>query len=159
VVLKHAGGSNSVKGDYLFRTFIGNEFQNGMWGILRVGETGKDVVTVTQACGPPTMDFTVNGVNTVNPANHHMAATVTITGSGLPAIPPVPVDPMTGAWTFSSNAITTVPPTITVTSAQGGKATVATTMCPIQAGPQTPPPNTITIDVDRFRLKAPATKK
>jgi hypothetical protein len=41
------------------------------------------------------MNFRVAGVNTVNPANHHMSATVTITGTGL-SIPPVAVDPMDG---------------------------------------------------------------
>jgi hypothetical protein len=158
VVLKHAGGSNSVKGDYLFRTFIGGDFLNGMWGLVRVGETGKDVVTVTTYCGQPTTSFTVAGVNTVNPANHHMAATVTITGAGL-TIPPVAVNPITGQWSFTSTTITTVPATIAVTSTQGGKATIATTLCPIQAPPAESEPAISTRDVDRFRAKPPVVVK
>jgi hypothetical protein len=67
-VLAHAGGSHGVKGDYLFRTFIAQNFQNGMWGLLRVGDPGKDVVTVTNFC-PAQGSFTVGGVNTVNPSN------------------------------------------------------------------------------------------
>src|SRR5262249_28293256 len=128
VVLRKAGGSSAVQGDYLFRTFIGSDFQNGIWGLVRVGPPAKDVVIITKYCGQPA--FTVEGVNTVNPANGHMAATVTITGSGLPPNPPVMVNPRTGNWSFTSNTITTVPQ-ITVTSTQGGTRT-ATEMCPIQ---------------------------
>jgi hypothetical protein len=163
VVLKHAGGTNAVKGDYLFRTFIGDEFQSGMWGLLRVGDPGKDVVTVTTSCGPPTMNFTVAGVNTRNPATHHMADTVTITGTGL-SIPPVAVNAMTGQWTFSSNTISNPPPSIIVTSAQGGTAPATTTVCPIQVTPLQPsarrairPPTTR--DVDRFRTKRRSPRK
>ena len=154
-VLQHAGGTHKVKGDYLFRTFIGADFLNGMWGLVRVGETGKDVVTMTAYCGVP--QFTVAGVNTVNPANHHMAATVTITGAGL-TIPPIPVNPMTGEWTFTSSTITTLPPTVTATSTQGGTATTTTTLCPIQTAPQTSAPPISTKDLDRFRAKPPASK-
>src|SRR5262249_27218089 len=80
VVLQHAGGKSAVQGDYLFKTFMGTDFLNGLWGIVRVGAPGKDVITVTEFCGPPTVPtFTIAGVNTVNPVTHHMAATVTIT--------------------------------------------------------------------------------
>ena len=150
-----------MKGDYLFRTFIGLDFQNGMWGLVRVGDAGKDVVTVTTYCGPPTTEFTVAGTNTVNPSNHHMAATVTITGTGL-NIPPVPVDPMTGRWSFKSSTVTAPPQRITVTSAQGG-ATTSAAMCAIQTPEQTLrtqlPLTRITRDLDRFRLAPPATLK
>ncbi len=160
VVLKHAGGNNAVKGDYLFRTFIGgvpaDGFLNGTWGLLRVGEPGKDVVTVTTYCGDP--HFTIAGVNTVNPANHHMATQVTITGAGL-TIPPIPVDQMTGAWTFTSNTITTMPTPITVTSNEGGTAEVKTTLCAIQSPPPPTAPPLDTKDVERFRLKPPTIPK
>lgn len=140
-----------MQGDYLFRTFIGGQFQNGMWGLLRVGEAGKDVVTVMKYCGQPA--FTIEGVNTRNPANGHMAATVTIMGAGLPATAR-PVDSITGKWSFTSNTITTLP-TITVTSAQGG-TTSATQMCPIQTPPaQRPAAPATNQDVNRFRQLAP----
>jgi hypothetical protein len=157
VVLKHAGGSFAVQGDYLFRTFIGTDFLNGMWGLVRVGAPGKDVVTVTTYCAPPKMSaFTVAGVNTVNPSTHHMAATVTITGTGVPSST-VPVDPMTGQWTFTSSTITTAPATITVTSAQGGIRTTPE-LCPIiQVQTSKPGPHSTT-EVDRFRPKAQTIK-
>jgi hypothetical protein len=157
VVLKHAGGSSAVQGDYLFRTFIGTDFLNGMWGLVRVGAPGKDVVTVTTYCAPPKMSaFTVAGVNTVNPSNHHMAASVTLTGTGLPPST-VPVDPMTGQWTFTSSTITTAPPTITVTSAQGGTRTTAE-LCPIIQVQSSKPGPTSTRETDRFRPKAQTVK-
>jgi hypothetical protein len=158
VVLKHAGGSSAVQGDYLFRTFMGGDFLFGMWGLVRVGPVGKDVVTVTQYCSTPL--FTVTGVNTVNPSNHHMAATVKITGSGL-SIPPVPVDPMTGQWIFQSTTITTLPASITVQSAQGGTAVVSQPACPIQNQLAVPPaqlPKTMTDELNRFKPKAPTIK-
>jgi len=103
-VLAHAGGSHGVKGDYLFRTFIAQNFQNGMWGLLRVGDPGKDVVTVTNFC-PAQGSFTVGGVNTVNPSNNRLPSSVTITGANLQPTN-VPVDQSTGLWQRSfANAI------------------------------------------------------
>jgi hypothetical protein len=158
VVLKSAGGANGIKGDYLFRTFIGQEFQNGMWGLVRVGEPNKDVVTTTTYCSSTPQ--AIAGTTTINPANNQMASTVTITGSGL-TIPPVPVNPSTGQWSYTGSLPGTLP-TIIVTSAQGGTQTVAE-LCPIQSQPAPAPaakPSTIKApkadDVDRFRPE-PAT--
>lgn len=160
IVLKSAGGKNAVKGDYLFRTFIGQDFQNGMWGLLRVGDKGKDVVTVTSYCAPST-GFTIAGSNTVNPATGRMAATVTIAGAGLPTIPPVAVNAMTGQWSFTSASVTTLPAEVTVTSPGGGKAVVkpSPNLCPVQStsAPPATLPNTQK-DVDRFRQAPPAPK-
>jgi len=158
IVLKSAGGASAVKGDYLYRTYIGGEFLNGMWGLVRVGEPGKDIVTVTTYCGPANK-YTIAGVNTVNPVNHHMAANVTITGTGL-SIPPANIDPTTGLWSVTGST-STLPQSITVTSAQGG-TTTASSMCPVQTAPPkllTARPKIGTQDVDRFRLKAPALRK
>jgi hypothetical protein len=115
---------------------------------------------VTTYCAPPKPGvnaFTVAGVNTVNPSTHLMAKTVTITGTGL-SIPPVNIpDAMTGQWSFTSSSITTAPPTITVTSAQGGTTTTAE-LCPIiQVQNSAPGPHTTT-EVDRFRPKAQTLK-
>jgi hypothetical protein len=165
VVLRSAGGANAVPGDYLFRTFIGKDFQNGMWGLLRVGDPGKDIVTVTSYCGPsasPGTVFTVTGRNTVNPSNHHMAQTVTITGGGL-NIPPVAVNAMTGEWSFTSNTISALPAIINVTSTEGGQRS-APVMCQIQQVapqallPQSRPRQRGTEDLDRFRTKAPVAR-
>ena len=153
VVLKSAGGVNAVKGDYLYRTFMGTDFLNGMWGIVRVGAPGQDTVTLTTFCAPPaTTPLTIAGVNTVNPANHHMAANVTITGPGIPAAS-VPVDPMSGEWSFRSSAIATLPATVTVKSPQGGTATATAQMCPILElrQSQTPVPTHTPEPVDRFK--------
>jgi hypothetical protein len=130
-VLAHAGGSHGVKGDYLFRTFIAQNFQNGMWGLLRVGDPGKDVVTVTNFC-PAQGSFTVGGVNTVNPSNNRLPSSVTITGANLQPTN-VPVDQSTGLWQRSfANAI--APATITVTSTEGGTSTTAE-LCPVAGTP------------------------
>jgi len=153
VVLAHAGGANAVSGDYLFRTFMGTDFLNGMWGLVRVGPPGKDIVTITEYCAPPSVTpFTIAGVNTVNPANHHMATNVTITAAGL-TIPPVPVDPMSGRWQYQSASVTALPASITIVSQQGGAVKASAQSCPlIQTLTATPSPAKQKPEpVDRFR--------
>jgi len=93
----------------------------------------------------------VAGVNTVNPSDNVMAATVTISGEGL-AGKSVDVNPRTGRW---STTVPTEPPAVTVTSAEGGMET-AKAQCPIQAVPATTPKTRNSNDLDRFTLK-PAT--
>lgn len=152
-VLAHAGGSHGVKGDYLFRTFIAQNFQGGMWGLLRVGEPGRDVVTITNFCGVK-RTFTVGGANTVNPSNGQLAKSVTITGAHLRP-KSVPVDQTTGLWTatFKDEA---EPSRITVTSTEGGTSTSAA-LCPIQEpAPTVKAPPATNDDLDRFMQK-PAT--
>jgi len=153
VVLKSAGGSSGVKGDYLYRTFMGTDFLNGMWGVVRVAAPGRDAVTLTTFCAPPAVpQFTIAGVNSVNMGNHHLAAKVTISGPGIPKST-IPVDPITGRWIFTSANITTLPASVTVTSAQGGTTTLNTAACPILQlqAPRTAAPERTAEPVDRFR--------
>ena len=145
VVLKHAGGSNAVKGDYLFRTFIGNYFLQGMWGLVRVGEPGKDVVTVTSYCKNQ-----VEGVNTVNPSNNVMAAKVTISGTGLTETT-ADVNSRTGQW---RTTVPTESQAITVTSAQGGTETTVA-QCRVQVPTTAPRITPNSRDLDRFILRPP----
>jgi hypothetical protein len=154
VVLKRAGGSSAVKGDYLFRTFIGGEFQNGMWGLVRVGDPGRDNITVTQFCGSPS-SYTITGVNTVNPSTHRMAANIAVAAKGL-SIPPIKVDPMTGAWSITSSTTGTLPDAIDVTSPDGGRVT-ARQICSVQPRllEQVQIPRRSTQNLDRFRLRVP----
>lgn len=100
-VIDKAGGSAGVTGDYLYRTFIGNNFQNGVWGLLRVGNS--DVVTITKFSKPATAGgkVLIAGVNTVNPNNGRMAKQVTIintTGGAIVELSKADVDPMSGVW-------------------------------------------------------------
>jgi hypothetical protein len=107
IILKSAGGSKQVTGDYLYRTFIGSEFQFGIWGVMRVGEPGSDIVTVTRVANDKRgWGYIISGVNTVNPSSGKMAANVTITASVIapntrnakPVTCTVPVDRVTGEW-------------------------------------------------------------
>ncbi len=154
VVLKHAGGAHNVQGDYLFRTFIAGQFQNGMWGLLRVGAPGKDVVTVTNFCESGST-LNLAGVNTVNPSNNQLATSVTVTGIGSAPIT-LPVDPSTGQWQRAL-ANTTAPNSITITSTQGGVETTSV-LCPVQPPPTITAPKINTNDLDRFIPKAPVVK-
>jgi hypothetical protein len=106
-------------------------------------------------------------VNTVNPSNNLLAKNVTISGTGINNTPAT-VDTLTGRW---SATIAQAPPTITVTSAQGGVETTPQ-ICPIQAPPPSalapniltqaprpkPSPNKAN-NLDRFRQRAPTPVK
>lgn len=155
VILQHAGGAHHVQGDYLFRTFIANQFQNGIWGLLRVGAPGRDVVTVTGFCEAGAT-LQIAGVNTVNPSNNRLATSVTIQGGGLPPTQ-VAVNQDTGEWQTAINAA--APSSITVTSTQGGVSNVTEPLCPIQTGPAIQPPPINANDIDRFIPKAPLESK
>jgi hypothetical protein len=107
IVLNSAGGRKQVTGDYLYRTFIGSEFQFGIWGVMRVGEPGSDIVTIARASNDKRgWGYTISGVNTVNPSTGKMAANVTITASVIapntrnakPVTCTVPVDRVSGQW-------------------------------------------------------------
>jgi manganese oxidase len=100
-VIGKAGGSAGVTGDYLYRTFVGSLFQAGIWGLFRVGETGRDICTITRFSRPVSGRVLISGVNTVNPQTGHMAKQVTIfntTSGGMVELGKVDVDPMTGVW-------------------------------------------------------------
>ncbi|HKP14149.1 MAG TPA: hypothetical protein VJZ91_18655, partial [Blastocatellia bacterium] len=102
-VIEKAGGAAGVTGDYLYRTFVGNLLQSGIWGVFRVGETGSDTCTITQFSKPTSAGgkVAIMGVNTVNPNNGHMAKQVTLfntTGGTMTELGKVDVDPMTGLW-------------------------------------------------------------
>ena len=143
MVLNHAaGGAFSSPGDYLFRTFIGNDFMDGMWGLVRVGEGGQDIVRVTRyqqvtpTPGSSKPRILVTGANTVNTSTGQMAPTVTVfagTGASKTKIADATVDSMSGTWQLESD-VASVPATITVVSAGGGSvtATVITPAAPRQ---------------------------
>jgi hypothetical protein len=117
LVLEKAGGKSGVLGDYLYRTFIGNDFQFGLWGILRVGRADQDTVTITSFSN--TM---VTGHNTVNPDTGQMADKVMLfsgTGATPTQIGTATVDKMRGTWSFTG--INLRPP-LTVKSTLGGGA-------------------------------------
>lgn len=101
MVIDSAGGTAGVTGDYLYRTFVGNPWTFGLWGLLRVGNS--DVVTITKFAKPTTSGgkVLIAGVNTVNPNNGQMAKQVTIfntTGGAMVELGKADVDPLTGVW-------------------------------------------------------------
>jgi manganese oxidase len=128
-VIERAGGAAGTPGDYLYRTFVGSIFQNGVWGLLRVGEAGKDIVTILTFSNPATTGgkALIKGTTTVNPGTGRMANQVTIfntTGGAMTELGKADVDPLTGAWPSSGDPFS-APGTVTsilVRSAGNGEA-------------------------------------
>jgi hypothetical protein len=119
IVVAEAGGAAGVTGDYLYRSFIGNDYRAGLWGILRVGEENADVVTVTALAESEDGGFTMSGINSVNPVSQEMAPTVSIADSTGSTLGTAEVDPKTGRWSFEGDAPPAFP--LRVTSAQNGQ--------------------------------------
>jgi plastocyanin len=127
MVLNHAGGVFGVPGDYLFRTFIGNDFLFGMWGLMRVGEEHKDIVRVTRfeevepAGGGKRI--IVTGINTVNTDTGEMAPQVDVfsgTGPGKTKLGTVQLNQQNGMWS-AEFSVAALPSQITIISPLGGE--------------------------------------
>ena len=131
VLLPSAGGAMAAPGDYLIRTFIGTDFQFGLWNLMRVGDpsngqgTGKDTLVITRFEPVDGGRLMVTGVNTVNPVNGQMATTVSVFSGTSPSgtkLGDAPVDPMRGSWMLQV-AAATPPDAITAVSNQAGTVT------------------------------------
>ena len=134
VVLGSAGGEMAVPGDYLYRTFMEDQFEGGMWGILRVGEPDRDTVTITlyDATGcrqdPGDGRVCVEGVNTVNLETGRYAPQVLVRspdradGSHV-VYGTADVDPTDGTWSFTLPQ-PDAPALVVVTSFGSGTATI-----------------------------------
>ena len=137
MVLNSGGAGFRHPGDYLYRTFIGNDFLDGMWGLVRVGEAGQDIVKIIIAVAN-NKNVLVSGVNTVNTDTGAMAKTVAMfagEGSGGTKIGDAPVDPMKGTWQLSVS-VASVPDKVTVVSSEGGSyvATMSKKPAPVPKG-------------------------
>jgi hypothetical protein len=144
-----AGGQNGVMGDYLYRTTPANFLTQGLWGILRVGKSGSDIVSLAVAQFS-SGGLQVSGSSSVfvdsqtNPKNGQRASTVALstrpkgsTGAGTP-LATVQVGEG-GLWTYNTgptnmpNAGTTE---VVAVSPLGGQAVIAITLSLL---PGTPP--------------------
>jgi hypothetical protein len=169
IVLNSAGGRKQATGDYLYRSFIGTTFEDGVWGVMRVGEPNSDIVAIAHASNNSGQGFIISGSNTVNPNNGKMAANVTITANvtvpGTNAPKPVnctvPVDPVTGHWDTSGclpaqqgALVVDAARPVNVVSAGGGRTSVTSPV------PSTPLPGPrsfaeVAMTVQRAKQKTP----
>jgi len=114
MVVDAAGGAAHTPGDYVYRTFIGDDFFAGMWGLRRVSEPGKDAVTVTRFPQVGVANVTkpvIGGTVTVNPDTGTMADQVEIVSGGTTKR--VPIDAGSGMWMLDGVALA---PPVKVTS-------------------------------------------
>jgi hypothetical protein len=121
IVLDQAGGKFRVAGDYLYRSWMANQFDSGIWGIFRVAPTppGRgfpDTVGITSVKQNGTSGYTVSGFTTVSPQNGNYAGSVTFSFGGKAT-----VSSKTGLWSYSGKG--TAPSSFTVRSPLGGVTT------------------------------------
>jgi hypothetical protein len=130
-----AGGVHGITGDYLLRNFFEGSYVDGGWGILRVGEPDKDVVSIINYPGAPVsktgarpvVPFTLSGRNTVHLSTGAMGSKVNVTtGNVQLGFAPVDTD---GRWSLLVT-LPTVPADVTVTSVDGGGS--STVHIPVQ---------------------------
>jgi hypothetical protein len=116
-----AGGRFGVPGDYLWRSWTANQFQAGLWGVLRVapskGPGFPDTVGIT-AVQQSGRSYTISGFTTVSPRNpRQYASSVTLSIGGRQ----VKAKVTNGLWTYRGNG--SAPATFMVRSSLGGIAT------------------------------------
>ncbi|HVR40299.1 MAG TPA: hypothetical protein VMU84_14480, partial [Thermoanaerobaculia bacterium] len=81
VVIPSAGGPNAIPGDYMYRSFLADQFQLGLWGIFRVFTPGSDALVVTSNNLNP-QGGSVSGMVVANPdqpANYKPPTSLTVT--------------------------------------------------------------------------------
>jgi len=130
VLIDSAGGKNKIAGDYRYRSWTGNQYQAGLFGLFRVGPaactTGcPDTVTITSV-QPSAGGFTARGVVTVSPRTNGFANRVSINYGGQTG--QAGVNPSDGTWSFQASG--QQPATLTVTSSDGGIAVYQTSIPP-----------------------------
>lgn len=76
LLINSAGGQFGVTGDYLYRDYRNQTFQDGIWGIFKVTD-GADAPMITRI-DIKKKNTTFTGVNTVDPTTGKYAETVTI---------------------------------------------------------------------------------
>jgi hypothetical protein len=122
ILIDSAGGANKIAGDYRYRSWTANQYQDGMWGLFRVGPAVctsqcPDTVTISsvQQSGS---EFTVQGVLTVSPQTRTFASSVTVRyghHSGE-----AKVDGTDGTWAFTAPG--PIPTTLKAVSKNAGEA-------------------------------------
>jgi hypothetical protein len=170
MVIDKAGGEGAVPGDYLYRTYVGNQIIKGIWGIFRVAAACggpnvpncPDTVTIT-SYNKQGSQIKVQGANTVDPKTGRFAPSVNIcrgkvttcAAQSNPAfLHTQPVDPITGMWEFN-RSVTTPPNQVTAISTFGGIYTYTPfTKPPAPAiGPAQVSPESKNNSTDRFEQK------
>jgi manganese oxidase len=151
IILDHnggAGGINGITGDYVYRTTPANFVTQGLWGIMRVGQGGSDIVSLSVA------QFTSGGLqvsgstsvfveNGSNPKNGTRASTVALsvrpkgsTGTGTP-LATVQVGEG-GLWTHNTGP-TNMPQAgnseVVAVSPNGGQAVIPITLALLPSTP------------------------
>ena len=122
VLIDSAGGVNKITGDYRYRSWTGNQYQVGLWGLFRVGPAVcgavcQDSVTI-DSVRQNGSGFAVSGVVTVSPATGAFAESVRVAQGGLSGQAQVNRDD--GTWTFQGTSQLPSPFAVTVTSQAGG---------------------------------------
>jgi hypothetical protein len=169
IVIPKAGGDGAVPGDYLYRTYVGDQILKGLWGIFRVADACgnqnalncPDTVTITSYKAAP--KIVVSGANTVDPKTGLFAPFVNICSgkvnscvqNGPGFLHKQAVNALDGRWEFNGNS--PGPTQVTAISDFGGKYTAEPFVKPqpkVKAkAAAKPPPVNKEANTDRFQQK------
>lgn len=121
ILIDQAGGLNKIAGDYRYRSWTGNQYQVGLWGLFRVGPSVctpfcTDTVTISSVQVRDS-GFAVSGVVTVSPRTNTFARHVKVRYAGQ--VKQVAVNANDGTWAFEASGPS--PATLMVESGHGGK--------------------------------------
>lgn len=123
LVINQAGGPALTAGDYLYRTYHGDQIPTGIWGLFSVTNSDRVFVSSYGPCKDKDKQgkVCVTGTNTVNPETGQFASKVTIYSGSAPGGTPLgtaTVDKQ-GNWQFVIDG--DAPATISVKSEEGGE--------------------------------------
>jgi len=105
LLINSAGGRQGVTGDYLYRDYRNQTFQNGIWGLFKVS-SGMDVPTLARIQTSADSAAVLSGVNTVNPTNGKYAASVVLSTGDI-VLGATDVNQWNGNWMIELNDFTT----------------------------------------------------
>ena len=100
LLINSAGGAKAVPGQYLYRDYRNQTFQDGIWGIFQVTE-GKDTPMLTRVTRGSKTTF--SGRNSVDPNTGKFAKSVTVS-AGKTVLGTPSVSAYTGEWSLTINS-------------------------------------------------------
>ncbi len=99
LLINSAGGNQGVMGDYLYRDYRNDGFQNGIWGLFTVTDGNAAIRVARITVDKKTGSAIIRGANTVNPTSGKYDDKVNFANNGL-SIGSSNINQSTGEWSL-----------------------------------------------------------